>query len=228
MGWIKEEGKTLFPAQPAVMADLVFEIGNNPGRRVEAGVDKNIRAVPETALAGQQPAGIGRKPLQRVAALPIILVQKINSLPAHNDIPMLTRTQKQKTDPRVADPSQDQVGAAPLDFFHSQALSGIGLEKIEIDTNFGNHSIQGNNPRTGVGIIANNHFVFAVVDRRSSGYSRGVTLTEFAQIFKDLGCTDAYNIDGGGSSTMYFMGRVVNNPLGRNQERGTSDILFIR
>ena len=66
-----------------------------------------------------------------------------------------------------------------------------------------------------------------VVDGRSAGYSRGVSLTEFAQIFKDLGCTEAYNIDGGGSSTMYFMGRVVNNPLGKNQERGTSDILFI-
>jgi len=96
-----------------------------------------------------------------------------------------------------------------------------------VDHNFGNHSITGNNPRTGVGIIDTNHFVFVVVDGRSTGYSRGVTLSEFAQIFSDLGCSDAYNIDGGGSSTMVFMGRVVNNPLGENKERGTSDILFI-
>ena len=102
-----------------------------------------------------------------------------------------------------------------------------GLDQVEIDTNFGNHSIQGNNPRTGVGIIDANHFVFVVVDGRSPGYSKGVTLTGFAQIFKDLGCTAAYNIDGGGSSTMYFMGRVVNNPLGKHKERGTSDILYI-
>lgn len=101
------------------------------------------------------------------------------------------------------------------------------LSTVEIDTNFGNHPIQGNQPRTGVGIIDENHFVFVVVDGRSTGYSRGASLTEFAQIFKDLGCTDAYNIDGGGSSTMYFMGRVVNNPLGKNKERGTSDILYI-
>mgnify|MGYP000896338492 CR=1 FL=1 len=101
------------------------------------------------------------------------------------------------------------------------------LADVEIDTNFGNHSIQGANPRTGIGLIDNNHFVFVVVDGRSPGYSRGVTLTEFAQIFQELGCREAYNLDGGGSSTMYFMGRVVNNPLGRNQERGTSDILFI-
>lgn len=102
-----------------------------------------------------------------------------------------------------------------------------GLDHVEIDTNFGNHSIQGANPRTGIGIIDANHFVFVVVDGRSAGYSRGVTLTEYAQIFKDLGCTTAYNLDGGGSSTLYFMGRVVNNPLGKNQERGTSDILYL-
>jgi exopolysaccharide biosynthesis protein len=101
------------------------------------------------------------------------------------------------------------------------------LENQEVDTNFGNHSIQGSHPRTGIGIIDENHFVFIVVDGRSSGYSRGATLTEFAQIFKDLGCTDAYNLDGGGSSTMYFMGRVVNNPQGKHQERGVSDILYI-
>lgn len=102
------------------------------------------------------------------------------------------------------------------------------LSFVEVDTNFGNHSIQGANPRTAVGLIDENHFVFVVVDGRSPGYSTGVTLADLAQIFVDLGCIEAYNIDGGGSSTMYFMGRVVNNPLGKNQERGTSDILFIR
>ncbi|MEN6315816.1 MAG: phosphodiester glycosidase family protein [Clostridiaceae bacterium] len=102
-----------------------------------------------------------------------------------------------------------------------------GITGMEVDTNFGNHSIQGSHPRTGIGIIDKNHFVVIVADGRSKGYSKGLTLPEFASIFKDLGCTDAYNLDGGGSSTMYFMGRVVNNPLGRNRERGVSDILYI-
>ena len=101
------------------------------------------------------------------------------------------------------------------------------LARVEIDTNLGNHPIQGEQPRTGVGIIAPNHFVFIVVDGRSDGYSRGVTLDEFAQIFQQLGCTEAYNLDGGGSSTMVFMDRVINNPLGRGNERATSDILYI-
>ncbi len=102
-----------------------------------------------------------------------------------------------------------------------------GIEDVEIDTNFGNHSVQGNQPRTGIGMIAPGHYVFVVVDGRSSGYSRGVTMTEFAQIFQDLGATVAYNLDGGGSSTMWFNGSLVNNPLGKGQERGTSDILYI-
>lgn len=102
-----------------------------------------------------------------------------------------------------------------------------GIDAVEVDTNLGNHSIQGTQPRTGIGIIADNHFVFVVVDGRSTGYSRGVTMTEFAQIFLDLGATEAYNLDGGGSATMYFDGELVNNPLGKGKERGTSDILYI-
>lgn len=114
-------------------------------------------------------------------------------------------------------------GPALLD--DGQVVENLGT--VEIDTNFGNHPIQGSQPRTGVGIIDDNHFVFIVVDGRSKGYSMGVSLTEFAEMFQQLGCNEAYNLDGGGSSTMYFLGRVVNNPLGKNKERGTSDILFI-
>ena len=102
-----------------------------------------------------------------------------------------------------------------------------GIEDVEVDTNFGNHSIQGDQPRTGIGIVDDNHFVFVVVDGRSEGYSAGVTMTEFAEIFQSLGATEAYNLDGGGSSTMYFDGELVNDPLGKGEERGTSDILYV-
>ncbi|MBB6021161.1 exopolysaccharide biosynthesis protein [Paenibacillus sp. JGP012] len=100
------------------------------------------------------------------------------------------------------------------------------FSRVKIDNNFGNRSIQDANPRTAIGMIAPNHYVFVVVDGRQDD-SRGMTLAELAQTMKDLGATEAYNLDGGGSSTMYFRGRVVNNPLGRNQERGVSDILYL-
>lgn len=102
-----------------------------------------------------------------------------------------------------------------------------GIEDVEVDTNVGNHSIQGEQPRTAVGIIGTNHLVFVVVDGRSPGYSAGVTMTGLAEIMQDLGATTAYNLDGGGSSTMFFNGGLVNNPLGQDKERGTSDILYI-
>jgi hypothetical protein len=102
-----------------------------------------------------------------------------------------------------------------------------GLDTTEVEDIGEKHTILGTQPRTAVGIIDKNHFVFVVVDGRDSGYSRGVSLSELAQILKDLGCSTAYNLDGGGSSTMYFMGELVNNPLGEGKERGISDILFV-
>ena len=102
-----------------------------------------------------------------------------------------------------------------------------GIDQVEVDTNFGNHSIQGEQPRTAIGVIDDNHLVFVVVDGRSPGYSKGVTMTGLADIMAGLGVTTAYNIDGGGSSTMVFDGSLVNDPLGKGQERGTSDILYI-
>jgi len=101
-----------------------------------------------------------------------------------------------------------------------------GIEDVEVDTNVGNHSIQGEQPRTSVGVIEENHYVFVLVDGRNEGYSRGATLTELAQIMTGLGATTAYNLDGGGSSTMYFNGAVVNQPS-NGGERGTSDILYV-
>jgi exopolysaccharide biosynthesis protein len=109
---------------------------------------------------------------------------------------------------------------------NGQVVSGI--DTVQVDTNFGNHSIQGAQPRTGIGVISSNHFVFVVVDGRSPGYSEGATLPEFAQIFQGLGCQTAYNLDGGGSSELVFRGKVVNYPSNKGgTERGTSDILFI-
>lgn len=116
-----------------------------------------------------------------------------------------------------------------LSFGPALIQSGVlvqDLDNVKIDTNFGNRSISSSNPRTGIGMISPNHYVFVVVDGRSDE-SRGMTLDEFAQVFDDLGATEAYNLDGGGSSTMYFMGRVVNNPQGKQEERGVSDILYL-
>ncbi|GGL35313.1 exopolysaccharide biosynthesis protein [Phycicoccus endophyticus] len=102
-----------------------------------------------------------------------------------------------------------------------------GIDSVEVDTNLGNHSVQGEQPRTGIGLVDTGHVLVVVADGRSTGYSRGVGMSEFAQIFVDHGAQVAYNLDGGGSSAMVFDGGLVNNPLGRGEERGTSDILYV-
>ena len=101
-----------------------------------------------------------------------------------------------------------------------------GIDQVEVDTNVGNHSIQGLQPRTAIGWVDDKHYTVVVVDGRDEGYSRGVTLPELAEIMAGLGCQCAYNLDGGGSSAMYFNGEIVNQPS-NGGERATSDILYV-
>lgn len=84
------------------------------------------------------------------------------------------------------------------------------------------------NPRTAIGQIDALHYVFIVSDGRTSE-SEGLSLLELAQVLKDRGCTTAYNLDGGGSSTMVFNGEIVNNPAGGKgtSERKVSDIVYL-
>lgn len=85
------------------------------------------------------------------------------------------------------------------------------------------------NPRTAIGIIDELHYVFVVSDGRTDE-SEGLSLYELAEFMESLGVTTAYNLDGGGSSTMYFNGRVVNNPTTTGnsiKEREVSDIVYI-
>ena len=86
-----------------------------------------------------------------------------------------------------------------------------------------------NNPRTAIGIIDKNHYIFMVSDGRTSK-SEGLSLYEMAEYLLELGCTTAYNLDGGGSSTMIFNGKLINKPTHTGykiEERKVSDIVYI-
>ena len=85
------------------------------------------------------------------------------------------------------------------------------------------------NPRTAIGYLGKNHYVFVVSDGRTSE-SAGLSLYELASFMKNLGVVDAYNLDGGGSSTMVFKGKRINTPTTNghsSEERAVSDILYI-
>lgn len=70
--------------------------------------------------------------------------------------------------------------------------------------------IANRNPRTGFGYYEPGHYCLVVVDGRSE-VAPGVNIEDFASIFESLGCAQAYNLDGGGSSVMAFEGELLTN-----------------
>ena len=72
-------------------------------------------------------------------------------------------------------------------------------------------SVGGRNPRTAIGYTNDNHLIMLTADGRE-GASIGLTLMELANLMKELGCVNAMNLDGGGSTVMYVNGKVVNKP----------------
>lgn len=105
----------------------------------------------------------------------------------------------------------------------------IDNNDITVTENYEVKKAMTSNPRTAIGIIGENHYVFVVSDGRTN-LSEGLSLYELAKFMKSLGVKTLYNLDGGGSSTMYFNGNVVNNPttMGKTiKERSVSDIVYI-
>ena len=85
------------------------------------------------------------------------------------------------------------------------------------------------NPRTAIAVVDDLHYLFVVSDGRTEE-SAGLSLYQMATVLQDLGAETAYNLDGGGSSTMVFNGTVINNPTTNGhseKERSVSDIVYI-
>lgn len=102
--------------------------------------------------------------------------------------------------------------------------------EISVDTNDEVDRAMASNPRTAIGIIDELHYVFVVSDGRTSD-NKGLTLYQLASFMKNnLGVKTAYNLDGGGSSSMYFNGEIINEPVSNKSntsERRVSDIVYI-
>ena len=129
-----------------------------------------------------------------------------------------------ETDTNIEDLLQHNVYNI-LSFGPSLIVNG----KISVDKNTEVGKAMASNPRTAIGIVDKLHYVFVVSDGRTSE-SAGLSLYELATFMSDFNVELLYNLDGGGSSTMYFNGNVVNNPTtnGKNiKERSVSDIVYI-
>ncbi len=112
------------------------------------------------------------------------------------------------------------------------AISTIGdrlIENGEVGSGFAN----GLAPRTAVGIKADGDIVFYTIDGRQTGHSKGVTIDTLARRMAELGCVDAINLDGGGSTVIggIFPGSedfIVSNKPSDGRERRCANYLFLQ
>lgn len=82
-------------------------------------------------------------------------------------------------------------------------------------------------PRTAVAKLKDGKFLMMTVDGRQPGVSVGMSLQELAEYLLNLGAVDAMNLDGGGSTTMFLDGKVVNTPSDKEGERKIGDAILV-
>ena len=127
--------------------------------------------------------------------------------------------------------TEGSVSAADTDAWQIYSFGPALIEDGEISVGLDEEvgKAMASNPRTAVCEIEPLHYLFVVSDGRSDE-SEGLSLYELAQFLQSFGVTCAYNLDGGGSSTMVFMGEVINNPTTsgkHSKERSVSDAVCI-
>ncbi|MBX7152164.1 phosphodiester glycosidase family protein [bacterium] len=123
----------------------------------------------------------------------------IESEPAHGSIPTL-------------------IGGFPLLVRKKQNMIASEVNRTSFYTDA--------NARTAVGYSAESIFLVCV-DGDQPNYSVGMSLDDLAELMIELGCEDALNLDGGGSTTMRIRGQLANRPSGGGLERNISNALVV-
>ncbi len=128
----------------------------------------------------------------------------------------------------------DLVGDVPkssqevIDMNPYQGVSFIPIlikagEKIDLPSAWANTR----HPRTIIGQYANDDLIVIVVDGRQGDYSVGITLERLQDKMLELGVKDAYNLDGGGSTAMYFNGKILNQPSDGNERPVANNFIVL-
>lgn len=93
---------------------------------------------------------------------------------------------------------------------------------------FAGKAIEDKHPRTAIGYTKDNKLIILVIEGRNPGKAEGATLTQEAQIFKDLGCWEALNLDGGGSSCMLVNGKETIKISDATGQRSVPAVFIIK
>lgn len=107
------------------------------------------------------------------------------------------------------------VGGSPLLLVKGELIEDYSSEKSPA-------TFHTKHARTAVGIKKSGEWVFVVVDGRLHGFFGGMTTKELARLMLHLGCVEALNLDGGGSSTMVINDKIINQPHGLVSVEGES------
>ena len=213
--WLRGPGDLLYPVaglnRPPAYADLVLftprfgeQTRSDEGTTQVSLVGLNGRLHPSSQI-GATIASISVGPSQRIPPDGAVLAARgtaayaLRDLKIGDEVTLTVRLQPEEGRIREA------LGGGPR-------LVRGGVASVEhLRERFSNSFATKRHPRTGLG-LRDGTLVLVVVDGRQPGYSEGMTLYELAELFLDLRCSDAMNLDGGGSSTMVVRNRVMNSP----------------
>ena len=125
------------------------------------------------------------------------------------------------TDVGIFEKAEDIVGGVPQ-------LIKSGRIKITWEEEKSSKAfVETRHPRTAVAKLKDGKFLMVTVDGRQAGYSVGMNLNELAAFLLELGAVEAMNLDGGGSTTMFLDGKIVNRPSDKEGERSVSDAILV-
>ncbi len=127
-----------------------------------------------------------------------------------------------ETEPSVAG-AKTAIGGGNIMVHQGQAV------EIQVPSNgsYKYRSVFEKHPRSAIG-FNKTHIFLVLVDGRQPELSMGMTLADLGAYMKRLGCDEAMNFDGGGSSTLWLDGRVVNSPCNGGEREIGNALVVVR
>lgn len=117
--------------------------------------------------------------------------------------------------------SEDIIGGQP------QLIKNGKIEITWEQEKSSKEFVETKHPRTAVAKLKDGKFLMVTIDGRQPEHSIGINLNELAELLLELGATEAMNLDGGGSTTMFLNGKIVNKPSDKEGERSISDAILV-
>lgn len=118
---------------------------------------------------------------------------------------------------------QTAVGGGPV-LVQSGEISISNNQEIK----FAGKAIDDKHPRSAMGYTKDDKLIFLAIEGRFPGKAEGATLTQTAQLLKDIGCIEALNLDGGGSSCLLINGKETITPSDKTGQRPIPAVFMVK